>query len=141
MFNDNDRIAALCQALKNLCQLMHICKMKSGSWLIQDIDSPSRTSARQLRCQLDTLCLAARQGRRWLSQLDIGKSYIIEGLNLSAYKGHIFKKCQCLLHRHFQHVIDALSFIFYFQCLPIIPFSLTNLTGNIHIRQEMHLDL
>ena len=51
------------------------------------------------------------------------------------------KKLQRLLHRHIQHVVNVLSFIFYLQSLPVVPLSMADLTGHIHIRQEMHLNL
>ena len=47
---------------------------------------------------------------------------------------------QRLLHRHIQHIIDAFSFVFYLQSLPVIPFSVTYLAGHVHIRQEMHFN-
>ena len=48
---------------------------------------------------------------------------------------------QRLLHRHVQHVINTLAFVFYLQCLSVIPFPVTNFTRHIDIRQKMHLYL
>ena len=35
--------------------------------------------------------------------------------------------------------MNGLTFIFYFQCFTVIAFALTDITGYIHIRQEVHL--
>ena len=53
----------------------------------------------------------------------------------------MIEEVQGFLHRHVQHVVNALSLVFYLQSLPVIPFPVTNLTGHVHVRQEMHLDL
>ena len=76
-----------------------------------------------------------------LSQTDIGKSHIIQCLDLPLDGRKVFKEGQCLLHRHVQHIVYALSFIFHFQGLSVVALSLADFTGNVHIREEVHLDL
>ena len=56
VLNDNYGIAALCQPLKDLNQLVHIGKVKTGGWLIQNIDGLTGASAAQFRSELYTLC-------------------------------------------------------------------------------------
>ena len=51
------------------------------------------------------------------------------------------EESDALLHRHLQHIIDTLSLIFDLQCLPVIAMSFANLTGNVDIRQKVHLNL
>ena len=46
-----------------------------------------------------------------------------------------------LFYRHIQNIINAFSFIFYFQRLAVIAFAAADFTRNVNIRQEMHLDL
>ena len=120
---------------------MHIGKMQSRRRLVQNIDCLSRTSLTQLCCQLDTLGFSAGQSRRRLSQTDIRKPDIIQGLHLSADTWYIFKEMHCFFYGHVQNIIDILSFVFHFQCLSVVTSSLTYFTWNIDIRQEMHLDL
>ena len=120
---------------------MDILKMQSCGRLIQDIDGPAGTSSGKLRGQLDTLCLTTGQGSGRLSQLYIGKSHIIQGLDLSADKRYIFEERQCFFHRHIQHIKNTLAFVFYIQCLTVVSLTAADLTGHIDIRQEMHLDL
>ncbi len=91
--------------------------------------------------QLQPLGLAAGQLCGGLAQLDIGKAYVIQGLDLPGDGGHMLEKAQRLFYGHIQHIIDALPLILYLKGLSIIPFSTADLTGHIHIRKEMHLDL
>ena len=59
---------------------MHIGSMQPRCRLIQNIHCPSSAFAAELRCQLHALRLTARQGRRRLPQLHIGKPHIIKRL-------------------------------------------------------------
>ncbi len=141
MFDHHNGIAALHQLVQDLCQLLHICKMQAGGGLVQNIDGLAGALAGELRCQLDSLCLAAGKLRRRLPQSDIAQSHVIEGLDLIADPRHIFKEAHSLFHRHIQHIVNALSFVFDLQCLPVVASAVADLAGHVHIRQEMHFDL
>ena len=141
MFDDHDRIAAVCESVQDLHQLMHIREVQSGRRLVQDIDRPARASLGKLGCQLDSLRLTAGKRGGRLSQLHIGQAHIIQGLDFIADGGHMLEERQGLLHRHVQHIKNTLSLVFYFQSFTIVALTAADLTGNIHIRQEVHLDL
>lgn len=141
VFNDNDCISISRKSSENLGQLMDICKMKSCCRLVQNINGLSGTSFTQLGSKLDPLCFPSGKGGRRLAQTDIGKSHVVERLHLSADTRHIFKEGHRFFHCHIQHVVNALSFIFHFQCFPVITLSVTDFTRYIDIRQEMHLNL
>ena len=115
--------------------------MKAGRRLIQNVNCLTGTALAQLCRQLDSLCFTAGQLGGRLAQTDIGKSHVIERLNLPVDRRNIFKKLQCLFHRHIQDIIDALALIFYLQGLTVIPFAAADLAGHINIRKEMHLNL
>ena len=141
MFDNHHRVAALCQPLQNIDQLVHIGKMQARGGLVQNVDGLSGTAPGQLRGQLDSLGLAAGQRGGRLAQTDVGQAHIVEGFDLSADGGQILEEGQRLLHRHVQHVINALALIFHLQRLPVVTLSVADLAGYINIRQEMHLDL
>ena len=115
--------------------------MKSRSRFVQNIDRLAGSTLAQLRRQLDSLCLSTGQLGGWLSQTDIGKSYIVECRNLPVYGRHIFEEFHRLLDRHIEDIIDAFPLIFDLQRFPVIALAAANLTRHIDIRQEMHLDL
>ena len=47
----------------------------------------------------------------------------------------------CFIDCHIKYIVDTLTLILDFQCLPVIPLSMTDLTWYIYICQEMHLNL
>ena len=53
----------------------------------------------------------------------------------------MLKEFHRFLYGHIQHIVNGLSFVFYFQRLPIVPLALADLARHIDIREEMHLDL
>ena len=141
VLDDDDRVPAFGQPAKDLGQLMDICKVQAGSRLIQDIDGLSRAVTAQLGRQLDALRFAAREGRGWLAQFDVGQSHIIEGLELAAHGRHTVEKAECLFYRHIQHFIDIFPLVINFQSLTVVTLAVADLARHIDIRQEMHLDL
>ena len=115
--------------------------MESCRRLIQDVDRLSRGASRKLRCKLDPLCFSPGQLCGRLAQFNIGKSHVIQRLDLTPDGRNILKEGKRLFHSHIQHIIDVLSFIIYIQCFPVVSFATANLARYINIRQEIHLDL
>ena len=52
----------------------------------------------------------------------------------------VFEEAEGFLHRHIQHFTDILSLPGDFQGLPVIPAAVADVTGDIQIRQEVHLN-
>ena len=52
---------------------------------------------------------------------------------------YVGEKLQGLIDGHIQNIGDALIFIFYIERIPIKPFAVTNIAGNVNIGQKMHL--
>ena len=115
--------------------------MEAGGRLVQNIDRLPRRPAGELRRQLDPLGLASGQLRRGLAELNIGKTHIVQGLDLPADRRNITEEVQRLLHGHIQHIIDILSLIIDLQRLTVIALPAADLAGYIYVRKEMHLHL
>ena len=113
--------------------------MKPCCRLVQNINGFSRAPLAELRCQLDSLRLSSGKRSRRLPETDIRKSHIVKRLYLSSDRRNIFKEGKRFLHRHIQNIVDTLVLIFHFQSLSVVPFSLTYLTGNVYVRQKVHL--
>ena len=127
--------------MENIHQLVYIRKMKSRGRLIQNINRLARAAPGKLRGQLDALGFSSGECGGRLSQLNIAQSHIIQSLYLAADCGKGLEETVSLLHRHVQHVENALSLIFYVQSLAIVALAAADLTGHIDIRQEVHLYL
>ena len=52
----------------------------------------------------------------------------------------LFKKDNTFIHGHFQHIINRLPPIFHLESFPIVSLAFADFTGNVDIRQKMHLD-
>ena len=141
MLNDHDGVPVLRKTLQNIDKLVDIRKMKACCRLIKNIDRLARGSLRELSCELYSLRLAAGELRGWLPETYVGKTHIVQCLDLSPDSRNIFKKCQSLLHGHIQDVIDTLALIVDIQCLAVIALAVADFARNIDIRKKMHLDL
>jgi len=71
MFDNDDRVASVDQALQDVQQALHIGKMQSRGRFIQDIHCAARCAAGKFRCQLDALSFTARERRSGLTQAHI----------------------------------------------------------------------
>ena len=85
--------------------------------------------------------LTARQGGGALAQGDVTKAHVHQGLQLAGDLGHVGKEGAGLLHRHVQHVRDALALVLDLQRLPVVARALAHLAGHEDVRQKVHLDL
>ena len=75
MFDDDNGIADIAQALERLDQALVITLMKTDRRLVQNIEHAHETRA-DLRCQSNTLCLATGKRRRGTVEGQIVKSDI-----------------------------------------------------------------
>ena len=109
--------------------------------LIQNIDGFAGGASGQLFRQFDTLCLTAGQGRGLLANAHIAQPHTKHRLQLVPDKRHSLE----ILHTFFNCHIKDIRYRFvspcYFQSFAIISFALAGITGDIDIRQKMHLNL
>ena len=117
----------------------HLMEARGG--LVQHVDGFSGSAAAQLGGQLDSLGLAAGQGRGRLSQADVGEANVVQCLDLPVDGLHILEEMQRFLHRHVEHIVDAFSFVFDLQRLTVVAFAAADLAGHIDVGEEVHLDL
>ena len=77
--NDN-RIAAVHEALQNDEQLVDIRRMQSRRRLVENVKCLTRAALGQLRRELDALCLAAAKRRGGLSERNVAEPDVRERL-------------------------------------------------------------
>ena len=80
MLNDDDRIAAVNEAMQHGKQFINVCGMESGGWFIQNVEGTACLSFCQFGGEFDALGFTARLGRRRLTQPNVIKAYIVERL-------------------------------------------------------------
>src|SRR3546814_15405409 len=74
MLDDDHAVALLDERLEHFEQLADILEMEPGGRLVEDVERLPGRTPRQFLGELDALCLAARQRRRMLPDLDIAKA-------------------------------------------------------------------
>lgn len=91
VLNDHNGVSSFRQTAQDFDQLVDIRKVQSCGRLIQDIDRLSGTALAEFCGKLDTLCFSSRKSGGGLTQADIGKPYIIQGLDLLRIDGTFSK--------------------------------------------------
>ena len=75
-----------------------------------------------------------------MSELDIPKSDILQGLYFVQNVGYIFEELNRLVDGHIQDIADALALEAHLERFAIVTLAVTLLTGNIHVGQEIHFN-
>src|SRR5581483_3967885 len=82
VFNDDDRIAKIRQAIQNVEQHFDIVEMQPGGGLVKDVKGAAGLAPAELPSQFDALRLPAGKRRRRLSQVQVSQAHVHEGLEL-----------------------------------------------------------
>ena len=141
VLDDDHRIAAVYEPLQDEEQLVDVRRMQPRRRLVEDIERLSRAAPRQLRRKLDALRLTARERRRRLSKADVAEPHVADDLELARDARHIRKELHRLVNRHVEHLGDGLALVVHLERLAVVARPLADLTGNVDIGKELHLDL
>jgi ABC-type lipopolysaccharide export system ATPase subunit len=78
---DHDhRVTGVDESLERLEQLVDVGEMQPGRRLVENVERLARRDLAELGCELHPLCLAARQRRRRLAELDVVEADVVQGL-------------------------------------------------------------
>lgn len=80
MFDDNDRIALVAQAMENFEEEFDVVKVQSGGGFVQNVERAPCIPLGQFKRQFDTLSFAAGKSGCGLAQSDVTQSYIQKSL-------------------------------------------------------------
>ena len=140
MLNNDNGIAFIDKPLQNRQQLIDIIEMESCSRLIQDIYSTSVRPLLQFCSKLHTLAFPSGQCRGRLSETDIAKSYIDQGIKIPCDPRIRFEEISGLFNGHIKDIRHSLPVIGDFQRFPVVPFAMAYFTIHIDIGKEIHFD-
>src|SRR5205809_4399497 len=76
VFDDYHRVAETYQTLKYVQQLVHVGKMQSRGWFVENVNRSPGRAFREFLGQLYTLRLTAGERRCRLAQLDVTESHV-----------------------------------------------------------------
>src|SRR5206468_11491927 len=102
-------VARVDQPVQYTHERVHVLERESRGWLVEDVERPAGSPARQLRRELHALGLAARERRRRLADADVAEPNIVECLELRPEARERLEELHGLLDRHVQYLRDGLS--------------------------------
>src|SRR5687768_12225713 len=73
--------------------------------------------------------------------MDVAEPDVVEGLELLPHAGLVLEEGERVLHRHLEHVGDALAAEAYLERLAVVALSLAHLARHVDVGEEVHLDL
>src|ERR1700693_5269202 len=115
--------------------------MESRRRLVKDVKGSTRIALRQLRGQLDSLRLSARESCRRLSEVDVAEPNVEESLELLADARLVLEESKRIFHGLFEHVRDAETTETNLQSLAVVALSLADIAWNVDVGEKVHLDL
>lgn len=115
--------------------------MQTGGRFVQHVDRAAGRALLQLAGQLHALRLAAGERRRGLAEPDVSETDFVERAQVARDGRHGLEELQALLDGHVQHLCDGLALVVDLQGLPVVARSVADLARDVHVRQEVHLDL
>ena len=95
----------------------------------------------QLAGQLDPLGLAAGQRGRRLAEADVAEADVDQRLQVPGDHGLVGEELGRLLARQVEHLGDVLALERDVERVPVVPAALAHLARDVHVGQEVHLDL
>lgn len=140
MLDNDNRVAFIDQFIQYIHQDADILKVQSGSRFVKDIERLARIPLGEFGGQLHTLALATGERGGRLPQLDIPQADLLNYLNLIQYLRYVFKEFHSTVYRHIQYVGNGLPLEAHFQRFAVVALAMANLTRNIYIGQEIHLN-
>src|SRR5262245_55181338 len=114
--------------------------MQAGRGLVQNIERSPCTAPRQLFRELHALRLSPAERRRRLAETEVSEADILERAQLVGDRREVLEQRQRLIDGEIEHVGDRLAAVLDLERLAIVAASLALLAGDVHVRQEVHLD-
>src|SRR5208283_496335 len=75
-----------------------------------------------------------------LAELHVAKTHLDHGGELLLNLGNVFEKLQRIAGRQIQNIVDALSLVANGKRFRVVAAAAANFAGDVHVRQEIHLD-
>ena len=94
----------------------------------------------KLRSKLHALRFASRKRSGGLTDLNISKSNVEEGLELTLKLRQSLEEGYSLLYRHFKNVVYALALVLYVKRIAIVAFASAYVAFYVNVGQEVHLN-
>ena len=141
VLDDDHGIAFVYQSLQHEQQFAHVLEVQARGRFVEDIHCLAGGPALQLGGELDALRLSAGQRGRGLPEANIPQSDLHERVEVAGDRRVSLEERGGLLDRHIKHVGDGLAVVFDLQGFAVVPLAVAFLAFDVHVGQEVHLDL
>src|SRR5581483_10593886 len=141
VLDDEHGVALVDETAQDGQKFADVLEMQACRGLVEDVDRVGRGLLGQLAGQLHTLRLAT--GQRWsgLAEPDVAEADVDQGLHVAGDRRLVGEDLQRLLTRQVQDLGDVLALEGDVERVPVESGALADLARDIHIGQEVHLDL
>ena len=126
--------------MQHLHQFLHVGEVQARGRLVEDVEGLTGAASRELQSQLDALGFASREGQRRLTHLDVPQTDLPEDPQLLGDCGYALEELERLVDGHLENLVDVLPLVTNLQGFPIETPALAHVTGDVHVRKEVHLD-
>src|SRR6185312_1774968 len=141
VLDDEHRVALFGEAVEHVEQLANVLEVKARSRLVENVQRFACAFANEFLGQFDALGFAARKRGRWLAELDVIESDVVQRLHHRLDLRHVFEVLERLGHFHFQHIVDRFAAILDLQRFAVEAAALANGTSDPDIGEEVHFEL
>ena len=140
MFDHQDGIAEIHQALEHVEKLSHVVEMQACGGFVQQVESAPGLALAQFFGKFDALGLASRKGRGGLAQVDVAETDIVQSFQLGRDQRDVFEYGKSFFHRHLQKIGDGAIFVLHFERLVVVTPSAAHVARYEDVRQKVHFD-
>ena len=140
VLDDDDRIAQICQPVKDFEQLAHVIEMKAGGRLVQKVECAAGLALGEFASQLHALSFAAGKRGGALAEMHIAEAHIDKGLQLLAHLGDVGEDRERVFDGEIKDVGYGVAVEFYGESFLVVTAAIADFTLHVYIGHEVHLD-
>ena len=139
MLDDDHRVATADEFFQDRHEYADVLEVQPRCRLVEDVECLACVAFAELCSKFHALALTAGERRRALSEFDVSESHVLQCFDLRQDGWHVLEEFHGLVDRHVEHVGYGLAFVAHLQCLAVVAFAVTHLTGYIDVGHEVHL--
>ena len=104
MFDDDYRVTLVHEPLQHVHQHAYILKVQTCCRLVEQIEGLASIALGKLGRELHALALTARKGCRWLAELYVSQTHILQYLDFIKDSRYILKELDRHIYCHVKHI-------------------------------------
>ena len=149
MFDDDDAVAGIDQAVQDVDEFFHVLHVQADGGFVEHVEGVRGFAApagevvahfAQFSDELDALGFAAAQGGAGLAEGEVAQAHVAQQLQRVADGGHAGEEFDGFVHFHLQHFADVFAAPGDGQGFGRKARAVAGFAGHFHVGQEGHFD-